>query len=37
MFVGLVECFPYKVVCGLQIYLMPFVGVCMPRCSLTDK
>jgi hypothetical protein len=34
MFVGLVECFLYKVVCGLQIYLMLFVGVCMPSTSV---
>jgi hypothetical protein len=34
MFVGLVECFPYKIGCGLQIYLMPFVGVCMPSTGV---
>jgi hypothetical protein len=34
MFVGLVECFPYKIVCGFQIYLMPFVGVCMPSTGV---
>jgi hypothetical protein len=27
MFVELVEYFSYRNVCGLQIYLMPFVGV----------
>jgi hypothetical protein len=34
MFVGLVEYFSYKIVCGLQIYLMPFVGVCMPSTGV---